>query len=217
MSLVDIPLSILRFQYKLVRIPLDLFENNVVQTWSTEAPARLVYERTVGSIDQKVGHILGDKQTQQRGTEQVHHADELARAKRLEAEADAKEAEADQKLKASREAAEKERTAAAKAADEATEKARAEAEQRKKDAAHEAEQKAAADKKRADDLAASRVAAAEDAKAKQQKQIDNAEKVTTAPAEAELADAAAHQEQAEDKKAEADRIEKLFLAQKDSD
>ncbi|MGB7236872.1 MAG: hypothetical protein WBD41_12925, partial [Rhodococcus sp. (in: high G+C Gram-positive bacteria)] len=96
MNLIDIPITILRFQYKLVRIPLDLFENNVVRSMNAEAPARLVYERTVGTLDQKVGAILGDKSVQQRGAGQVHHADELARAQRLEAQADAKEAEAAQ-------------------------------------------------------------------------------------------------------------------------
>ena len=104
MNVLDIPLTILRFQYKLVRIPLGLFEANVVNSLGTEAPARLVYERTVGTLDKKVGCMLGDDEAVQQGDAQIHHVNEIARAKKLEAEADAKEAEAKQRLEAKREA-----------------------------------------------------------------------------------------------------------------
>ena len=97
MNVLDIPLTILRFQYKLVRIPLGLFEANVVNSLGTEAPARLVYERTVGTLDKKVGCMLGDDEAVQQGDAQIHHVNEIARAKKLEAEADAKEAEAKQR------------------------------------------------------------------------------------------------------------------------
>lgn len=217
MSILEIPLSILRFQYKIVRIPLSVFELKVVDGLDPEAPARLVYERTIGSLDQKVGSLLGDPGAQQRGADKVKHADDLAKAVKLEAEADAKEAAADADLEAARQAADQEREAAEKAARESAEAARVEAEERKKEAAAEADRKAAADKKKADDLAAARTDAARNAAAKQKEQIGKVEDAASAPAEAELADAAAHQEEAEDKKAEADRIEKLFLAEKNKD
>lgn len=216
MNVLSIPLSILRFQYKIVRIPLHLFETSVVQTWSTDAPARIAYERTVGSLDKAVGSVLGDKDVEQRGEAQVHLSEELAKARKLEADADATQAVADQKLRASREAAEKERKAAALAADDAARNAREQAEQRKQQAAHEAEAKAAAEKKRADELAESRAAQARAAEKKQHEQIAKSEKAAAAPAESELADAAESKEEAEDKKAEAARIEKLFLAEKNS-
>lgn len=217
MNVLEIPLSILKFQYKIVRIPLGLFETKVVDTLDSEAPARLVYEHTVGALDKKVGTILGDSAIAQRGAEQVKHADDLARAVTLEAEADAAEAAADAKLNTARETAETERVAAEDAAREAAEEARATAEQRKIDAAEEADRQAAAEKKKADDIEASRAAAAREAAAKQKEQIDKTEAAAAAPAEAQLADAAEHQDQAEDKKAEAERIEKLFLVEKNKD
>ena len=139
MNVLDIPLTILRFQYKLVRIPLGLFEANVVNSLGTEAPARLVYERTVGTLDKKVGCMLGDDEAVQQGDAQIHHVNEIARAKKLEAEADAKEAEAKQRLEAKREAAENERKAAVDAAKESTQQASEDAEQRKQKAAKEAD------------------------------------------------------------------------------
>ncbi|MDJ0395335.1 hypothetical protein QMK17_18565 [Rhodococcus sp. G-MC3] len=217
MNVLEIPLSILKFQYKLVRIPLGIFEAKVVDTLDPEAPARLAYERTVGSLDKKVGSILGDSETAQRGADQVKHADDLARAVKLEAQADAAEAAADAKLRTARETAENERVAAESAAQQAAQDARATADKRKAQAAEQADEKAAADKKKADDLAASRAASAREAEAKQKARIGKVEKAAAAPAESELADAAEHQEQAEDKKAEAERIEKLFLVEKNKD
>lgn len=217
MSVLDIPRSILRFQYRIVRIPLDLFESNVVQTWSTEAPARLAYERAVGTLDHKVGKILGDAEVRDRGQDKVDRVDNIGLAKTLDEQADAAETEAKTKLETARRTAEQERDAAAKSAREAAENARAEAEQRKAEAEEEADRKAAAKKKQADDAAAARVKAAEDAERKQKEQIDRVEKAASAPAESELADAAERQEEAEDKKEEAARIEKLFIAEKNAD
>lgn len=210
MNALSIPMSILRLQYKIVRIPLQLFETNVVQRRDTEDPARLAYERTVGTLDKVIGGALGATDIERRGSKLVERTDDLARASRLDELADETEAQADQKLKSAREAAHKERAAAAEAADDAAREARREAEERKQQAAQDAEERAAAEKQRADELAASRVEEARKAEEKQREQIAKVEEIVSAPAEAELADAAEHQEEAEAKKEEAERIEKLF-------
>ncbi len=216
MNVIEIPLSILRFQYKVVRFPLELFETNVVQTWGTESPGRLAFERALGSIDRVVGNVLGASDLQQRGEAKVQASDDLAHASRLDAEAEAAETRADDKLKTAREVAARERQAAAETADKAAREAREKAEQQKQQAEAEAKQKAAAEKKKSDSVAASRTTKARSAEKKQRDNITKAEKVSAAPAEAALADAADHQEQAEDKKAEAERIERLFKSEKET-
>jgi hypothetical protein len=210
MNALSIPLSILRLQYKIVRIPFQLFETNVVERRDTEDPARLAYERTIGTLDKVIGGALGASDIERRGKTLVERTDDLARARRLDELADETEAQADQKLASAREAALEERAAAAEAADEAAREARVEAEERKQEAADEAEERAAAEKKRADELAEARAEQARKAEQQQREQIAKVEEIVTAPAEAELADAAEHQEEAEAKKEEAERIEKLF-------
>ena len=48
MRITKVPFAVLRFQYQLVRFPLQLIEERVVSRMGTEAPARLFYERTLG-------------------------------------------------------------------------------------------------------------------------------------------------------------------------
>ncbi|MBJ7353113.1 MAG: hypothetical protein JHD12_21505, partial [Rhodococcus sp.] len=128
-------MTILRIQYKIARIPLQLIETNVVEKMNAESPARLVYEHTLGSLDRAVGNLLGDKSLADRGETLVDSTENRAEAARLDAEARAKKAAADDELKVARETAEKDRRAADAAAQEAARDARQEAEQRKREAA----------------------------------------------------------------------------------
>ena len=67
MRVTEIPFSVLRFQYQLVRIPLQLIEDRFVSRLATEAPARLIYERSLGVLDATVGNALGDPRLERRG------------------------------------------------------------------------------------------------------------------------------------------------------
>jgi len=61
MNLSSAPLAVLRVPYMIVRLPLQLIEQQVMSRLSEEAPVRLVYERTLGALDGAVGSMLGDR------------------------------------------------------------------------------------------------------------------------------------------------------------
>src|SRR6476619_4047744 len=88
MKITDVPFAVLRFQYQLARVPLQLIEDRVVARMDAESPARLMYERSMGRLDLAVGGALGANDVQRRGAALVERSDELARAARLEEAAD---------------------------------------------------------------------------------------------------------------------------------
>ena len=51
MKITEIPFAALRLQYRIARVPLRLFEQRVLARVDSEAPARLLYERSVGAVD----------------------------------------------------------------------------------------------------------------------------------------------------------------------
>ena len=112
MSVLALPLTILRIQYRIARIPLQLIETNVVVKMDAESPARLAYEHTLGSLDRAVGNLLGDRSLADRGETLVDSTENRAEAARLDAEARAKKTAADADLKTARETAEQDRRAA---------------------------------------------------------------------------------------------------------
>ena len=67
MNITRVPFAVLRFQYQLVRFPLQVLEDRVVARLGTEAPARLFYERSLGVLDATVGSVLGDPRLRRRG------------------------------------------------------------------------------------------------------------------------------------------------------
>ena len=54
MRIIDTPLAVLRFQYRIVRFHLQIVEERVVARMGSEAPARLFYERSLGLLDAAV-------------------------------------------------------------------------------------------------------------------------------------------------------------------
>ena len=67
MKITNAPRAVLRFQYRIVRFPLQLIQERVIARMGTEAPARLFYERSVGLLDVTVGNALADHQLEKRG------------------------------------------------------------------------------------------------------------------------------------------------------
>jgi len=215
MSIVTIPRTILRFQYQFIRYPLQLIEERVVARMDAEAPARLVYERSLGVLDATVGNALGDARLKRSGASLAKRSDELARAARLEAAAKEEMRVADANLKASREDVVDEvqdaRAERAQAVDDATTSA-----EKRKQAATQAAQKRAGDtKKEADDIAARLKKQAEAAKRADEQRIASAEKRVTAAADATLDDAKEKRDAAKAKRADADRLEQLADVEKE--
>ncbi|HYO02183.1 MAG TPA: IF2 family translation initiation factor [Mycobacterium sp.] len=175
MSIATIPRSILRFQYQLVRIPLQLIEDRVVARMGSEAPARLVYERALGVLDATIGSALGDPRLNRRGASLAKRSDELARAARLDAAASQRVKQANAVLENSRDEVVADLMQARADKEQAAEDARTSAQERKQAATETAQKRAAAAKEQADDLAARRKETAEAAKRRDQERIQKAE------------------------------------------
>src|SRR3954454_11018362 len=84
MKITDVPFAVLRFQYQFVRFPLQLIEDRVITRMDSEAPGRLLFERSFGSLDAAVGSVLGDDKLAERGAALAERSDVLARAARLD-------------------------------------------------------------------------------------------------------------------------------------
>ena len=87
MKVAEIPLTVLRFQYQIARLPLQLIEGQMAVWLPSEAPARLFYERSLGALDATVGHLLGNPELEKRGAVLVERSDALGQAAQLDATA----------------------------------------------------------------------------------------------------------------------------------
>src|SRR4051794_38211137 len=102
MKLVEIPFAVLRFQYQIARFPLQMIEGQVAARMDDEQPARLLYERSLGTLDAKVGSLLGDSDLQSRGNAMLERSNALGRAAQLDTAASEQRQQADETLEAAR-------------------------------------------------------------------------------------------------------------------
>jgi hypothetical protein len=215
MRIIDAPLAVLRFQYRIVRFPLQIIEERVVARMGSEAPARLFYERSLGLLDAAVGNALGDLRLAKRGGALAERSDALRRAAQLDAAADQARQQSSADLKATSDTAIKEQQDARAAKEREVDEARSSAEERKRAAEKAAaQQRTAAAKKQADDVAAQRRNAAEAVKRGKQARIRANEQKAAAAAKSKLDDAQARRTQADNKRAHADRVEELADSEK---
>ncbi len=152
MKTTDVPFAVLRLQYQLARIPLQLIEAQMAAWMGSEAPPRLFYERWLGGLDATVGNLLGDPKLEERGAALIDGSDALDRAAQLDATATQKHEQADDELKAKRDNAIKDQKGARAPKERQVKEARTAAEQRKRAAAQAAEKATAAAKQQADDV-----------------------------------------------------------------
>ncbi len=214
MNVIEIPRTVLRAQYRLARLPLQLLEQRVLARLDDDAPARLLFERSLGALDAAAGNVLGDPGLRRNGVALAQRSADRGRAAQLEAQAAAQQKQADTQLRAVREESAEERSAAHAARADAVEDAEQEAQRRRVDAAQTAQQRTAAAKRNAEETAAQRKQARENAEAAEIKRIDAAEKNREKPAQAKLADARDKQEAAQEQRVQADRIEDLQQVEK---
>ena len=189
MKTTDVPFAVLRFQYQLARIPLQLIEAQMAAWMGSEAPPRLFYERWLGGLDATVGNLLGDPKLEERGGALIERSDALDRAPQRDATATQKQVRADDELKAKRDNAIKDQKDARAAKERQVKEARSAAEQRKRAAARAAEKRTATARQQADDVDAQRKNSAEATKREGQAKITAAEQTATAAAESKLKDA----------------------------
>jgi hypothetical protein len=213
MNTTDVPFAVLRFQYQLARIPLQLIEAQMAAWMGSEAPPRLFYERSLGVLDATVGKMLGDPELEKRGAALIERSDALGGAAQLDATATQKQEQADDELKAKRDNAIKDQKDARAAKQRQVKQARAAAEPRKRAAAQDAEKRTAAAKQQADDVAAQRTNSAE-AKREEQAKITAAEQIATAAAESKRKDAQATRSDGASMSAQADQVDQLADVEK---
>lgn len=215
MSLTAIPKAVLRFQYQVARMPLQLIDERFVARMNDEAPARLFYERSLGMLDTAVGAALGDPELRKRGTTLVERSDALRRAAELDAAADENIKQAGRELEVTREKALQDKQKAFEETEAETRQARTEAQQRKRSAIEDAEKKIVEDKKAADQIAEQRKKNVETAKRREEEQIAAAERSAAKAAAVKMADAQDKRVDATVTRAQADTIEDLVDAEKD--
>ena len=217
MKITDVPFALLRKQYQLARLPLQLIEEKVVGRLDSDAPARLMYERSVGRLDIVVGGALGAPDVACRGAALIERSEALQRAAVLDEAADRAVDEARTDLQDAQVAASVVREEAqADKLDEATQ-ARAAAAHEKVAAINEAEERVENAKKQADRAAAQRKEAVEAAKRDKQARADAAQRTAAAVAEAKVEDAQDKRAAAAAKLANADRVEQLADEAKKAD
>ena len=204
MNITDIPFAALRLQYRIARAPLRLFEHSVLPRIDSEAPARLLYERSVGTVDSAVGSILRDADVAKRGTALIERSEALGEAARLDELATQKREKADDELRREQESVAAAPGEARATADGKVQATRAAAEQRKRQATQTAAKRTAEAKQRIDEGAANKVEAVDTAKRAKQQTITAAEESAVAAAKSELDDAAEKRSEAVDKRAHAD-------------
>jgi hypothetical protein len=215
MKISDVPFAVLRFQYQLARYPLQLIEDRVITRIGTEAPARLIYERSLGTLDAAVGNALGDAKLAERGAALVERTDTLGRAAKLEAKAAVRLEQADKKLKAVRDNAIQERQEVQDATEQEIKEAREAAQERKQEAIDSAQKQSAAARRQADQVAADRKEAAEAARRQVEARTRAAEKAASKVAESKLDEAQDKHTEAAAKRSKADRLEELAGAEKE--
>jgi hypothetical protein len=211
----DVPFAVLRFQYQLARYPLQLIEDRVITRIGPEAPARLIYERSLGTLDAAVGNALGDAKLAERGAALVERSDTLGRAAKLEAKAAARLDQADNKLKVARDKAIEQRQEAQDENEQEIKQAREAAQERKREAIDTAQQQSAAARRQADQVAADRKAAAESTRRQAETRTRAAEKAAAKVAESKVDEAQDKRSEAAAKRAKADRLEQLANAEKE--
>jgi len=214
MRIIDAPLAVLRFQYRIVRFPLQLIEERVVARMGAEVPARLFYERSLGLLDVAVGNALGDSRLEKWGGALAERSDALRRAAQLDTAADQGRQQSGADLKAKSDKAIEEQQNARAHKRREVEEARTLAEERKRAAEETAAQRTASAKKRADDVAAQRHNSAEAAKRTEQARIRANEQKAAVAAKSKLDDAQARRTKANTKRAQANRVEELADAEK---
>jgi hypothetical protein len=215
MKIFDVPFAVLRFQYDLARFPLQLIHEQVLTRMDSQAPARLLVERSLGMLDVTAGSALRAPELEQRGTALIERSDALRRAARLDAAATENIKSAGANVKATREKAVQEQEDAIADKDSAIREARDDARNRKRAAVDNAEKRIVAGKKQAEDAAAQRESAVEAAKREEEAMIRAAEQSAAAVADTKLKDAQHKRGEAAGKRAQADRIEDLADVEKE--
>lgn len=210
MDILTVPRGVAKIEYAAVRLPLSLLEKCVVARYADdEAPARLGFERFLGSLDGVAGWLLADDVIASRGRALRRQAEFLAKAGQLDAKAQGRRVQAEQELRAEQAAARQAREETRREADEKAFAALRQEREEMQDARDEAEARAGTEAAQARRAADDRAAAAAEAEQAAQRRISAQEEEATAAPKQQLSDAAGQHALAEQRRQDADRLEQL--------
>ncbi|MGV0714174.1 IF2 family translation initiation factor [Mycolicibacterium sp. XJ662] len=214
MKITDVPFAVLRFQYQLARLPLQVIEEQVVSRMDSEAPARLFYERSLGKLDVTVGSVLDAPEVEQRGTALLERSDALRRATQLEETATERVKHANTELKRTRQEAAEAKNQAREDKNQQVKQAQSNAQQRNRAAVENAENRISGGTKRADEVAERRKKSVDSAKNQERAEITKAEQQAASAANAKLNDSVDKRVASANKRAQADQMSDLADAEK---
>ncbi|MGE2832739.1 IF2 family translation initiation factor [Mycobacterium sp. SMC-4] len=215
MKITDLPFAVLRLQYRLARVPLQLIEQRFVARMDAEAPPRLYFERAVGTVDAAAGSLLRDAKLEESGINRIEKAAVLGEAARLDDLAAQQKQQAEDELAERRERAASAPEEARQEAQERISEARLTAEQRKQQTAQEAAVRAEQAKKQVDDAAEQKVAAVEKTRRNVENRSRAVENTKVSAAKEELEDAADKQRTAGKARQHAERLDELSDVEKE--
>ena len=214
MSIIELPLRVLRVQYRLARLPLQFIEDRWIVHLDAEAPARLIYERSLGGLDAAVGGVLGDSTLRRRGAVLARRSEVRGEAAVRSMAAARQRQQAGAQLEDSLEEAADERDEATAAKQDAVVDARERAQQRKREAAEDADKRISAATKAGRAEAERQRKAAEATERQRLQRINEAEAKSEAAAKAALDDARGKRAAAEAKREQAEKVEVLADVEK---
>jgi hypothetical protein len=217
MDALTVPRTLAGLQYKALRYPSQLIEQQLVAARLPETSGvRLAFERALGTVDSLAGRLLRDDVLAHRGRALRRHAEVVEKAVSLEQKAAQRKAEADAALRKQTQQAEEQK--ARVQAEHEQEAARLKAE---RDAEQAAIERKAAARKRADASAITSktealLAAERDQLDAQESKIEARVETAAAAPKAKLRKAADKVQGAADKKVEADALAMLAQREKAS-
>lgn len=214
MKITDLPFAVLRLQYRLARVPLDLIERGLVSRLDSEAPPRLYFERALGTVDAAAGSALRDPKLIDSGVSRIEKAAVLGEAARLDEQAAQQKQQADNELAERRERAANAPKEARQEAQERISDARQTAEQRKQATAQETAVRAEQAKKQVDNAAEQKVAAVEKTRRNAENRSKAVQDAKVSEAREQLGDAADKQRSAVKSQQRAERLDELSDVEK---
>lgn len=214
MSIIELPLQVLRAQYRLARFPLQFIEERWIAHLDAEAPARLIYERSFGMLDAAVGGALGDTTLRRQGAVLARRSEVRGEAAVRSLAAAQRRKQADAQLEDSLEEAADDRDEAIAAKQDAVADAHERAQQRKRQAAEDADKRIAQVAQASRAEADRKREAAEAAEQQRLQRINKAEEKSAAAAKAALDDARDKRAAAEAKREQAEQVEVLADVEK---
>ena len=208
--------TLIALPYKIARAPLAFVDNTLADHLPETSMPRTTLDLVLGSTDKFAGALLGDERLGRRGAERIERSDTLRKAARFEHHADARRKEAKQTVTAARDEAERKRDAAQDRAAESLEVADVVEAREKREAKAEARSTAAAKKRAADEEAKQRTATIEQRKRRASSTADAKKKATQRQAKKKIDHARASQQAAVHDRAEAEQLENLVDAKRQS-